>query len=283
MNTNNRIYRIVKMLAAVMLMSCSSLYAQNLITNPDFESTTFNYQTLSDYTRIWSGAVEAGQFIHDVNSTGHGSGTFGGWPSNLYGYGGSGYYLLFNGFGGSSNPTKAAWRQQVSVTSQTTYTFSCQVRNLSQSFMGINASPAIIRIKINGTAAGSDVALSITNHDWQEITRTWNSGNVSGNITIEIFDVYTGEPGRGDDFGLDHISFTPNTVYSVDAVDDWDISACANTAVDIDVLANDIVSPNSNDAAVTIVTNPSHGTASVLTNKKIRYLPGKVLYGLYGF
>ena len=259
--------------AFVVLFFCStSLFAQtNLVTNGDFESTTFNYQTISDYERIWSGTVGEGQFIHDVTSAGHGAGTFGGWPSNLTGYGGSGFFLLFNGFGTAINPTKAAWRQQVSVTSQTTYTFSFQVRNLSQSFMGINANPAIIRVKINGAAVGSDVTLSITNHNWQEVTRTWNSGSVTGNITIEILDVYTGEPGRGDDFGLDHISFTPNTVYSVDAVDDCDVSACANTAVDINVLANDIVTPNTNDATVTIVTQPTHGTASVLSDKRIRY------------
>lgn len=260
--------------AFVVLFFCStSLFAQtNLVTNGDFEQTTgFDYQTLSDYERIWSGTVGEGKFIHDYTSAGHGAGTFGGWPSNLTGYGGSGYYLLFNGFGTAINPTKAAWRQQVSVTSQTTYTFSFQVRNLSQSFMGINANPAIIRVKINGAAVGSDVTLSITNHNWQEVTRTWNSGNVTGNITIEILDVYTGEPGRGDDFGLDHISFTPNALYSVDAVDDWDVEACQNTAVDINVLANDIVTPNTNDATVTIVTQPTHGTASVLSDKRIRY------------
>ena len=65
MNLNSCIYRIVKVLAVVVLMSCSSLYAQNLITNGDFEDTGFNYQTLSDYQRLWSGAVEAG---HDAEA-----------------------------------------------------------------------------------------------------------------------------------------------------------------------------------------------------------------------
>ena len=262
------IFTVVTML----LISSSSLFAQNLIVNGDFEQTSgFNYNVISDYRRITGGAVESGCFIHDVTSTGHGSGDLGGWPTNLTGYGGSGYYLLFNGFGNSENPTKVAWRQTVNVTSHTTYTFSCQLRNLSQSFFGFNANTAIIRIKINGNTAGQDVTFSISNHDWQEVTRTWNSGNVSGPITIEIFDVFTGAPNSGDDFGLDHISFTPTTVYSVDAIDDPDISVCLDQFVYVDVLVNDVVAPEPSDADVSIVEDPSWGDAEVLPDKRIRY------------
>ena len=146
MNVKNRIIQVAKAVA-VLLLSSSSLFAQNLVTNGDFEMTTgFDYNNISDYTRITGGAVQEGKFIHDVTSANHGIGTIG-WPSNLTGYGGSGYFLLFNGFGGNTNPTKAAWRQTVAVTPNTTYTFSAQVRNLAQGYLGMNPNPAIMRMK----------------------------------------------------------------------------------------------------------------------------------------
>ena len=260
----------------VLLLSAAGMGkmdAQNLIVNGDFEQTSgFNYQTISDYTRIWGGGVQQGQFIHDNTSTNHGIGGLG-WPANLTGYGGSGYYLLFNGFGGSQSSTKRVWWQQVNVTTQTTYTFKCYVRNLSQSSWLFNVNPSIIQVKINGSAAGNNVTLDVNNYDWVEITRTWNSGNVSGPIDIEIFDVYTGNPDSGDDFGIDHISFIPNVLYDVTAQDDYVTTAlCLNDYVDVDVLQNDNVLPNTNDAQVQVLTNPvPHGTAQVLSNKKIRY------------
>ena len=270
MTVKNRILRVFNAVAMLLLLSSSRLFAQNLIYNGDFEITSGNLGIeYTDYQRIWSGGVESGQFIHDVTSTNHGSGSLGGWPSNLTGYGGSGYYLLYNGFGGSINPTKVVWRQTVNVTSQTTYTFSCQLRNLSQSFMGFNANTAIIRIKINGNTAGQDVTFSISNHDWQEVTRTWNSGNVSGPITIEIFDVFTGEPGSGDDFGLDHISFTPNVLYSITANEDAAFVCFGNT-VQIPVMNNDNIQPQpsgSNAPTVTVLTPQSQipGTTTNVT------------------
>ena len=274
MTVNNRILKVFMSVTMLLLFSSVSLFSQNLIVNGDFEQTSgFNYNQISDYQRITGGAVESGHFIHDVTSTDHGSGTFGGWPANLKGYGGSGYYLLFNGFGGTQNQNKVVWRQTVNVTNQTTYTFSCQLRNLSQSFFGFNANTAIIRIKINGNTVGQDVTFDISNHNWQGVTRTWNSGNVSGPITIELFDVFNGDPGSGDDFGLDHISFTPNEVYDVNAQDDIvDEILCVGEYVDINVLGNDNVLPNTNDAQIQILTDPiPYGTADILSDKRIRY------------
>lgn len=269
MTLNHRILRIFNVLALCVVLA-SPVLAQNLINNGDFEQTNYNYQNISDYTRITGGGVQEGQFIHEQVSTGHGIGT-GGWPAGLTGYGGSGYYLLFNGFGGSQNPTKAAWKKTITVTSNTTYTFSAQVRNLSQGFLGYLPNPAIMRLKINNVQVGQDFQLPSDNNDWTEWTVTWNSGSAT-QAFIEIVDAYTGQSSSGDDFGIDHLSFTPSVVYSVDAIDDWwEPLACQNAQLDIDVLLNDIVQPNTNDAEVTIVTPPSHGTATVLTNKKIRY------------
>ena len=272
---NTRIQRIFMAIAMLWMLSSSRLFAQNLVVNGDFEQTSgFDYQTISDYERVWGGGVEEGKFIHDNTSTNHGIGGLG-WLANLTGYGGSGYYLLFNGFGGNQNPNKAAWKQTVSVTSQTTYTFSFQVRNLSRYVPLVTVNPAIIRIKINGSSEGlgPDITLNIHSSDWQPVTRTWNSGNVSGPVSIEIIDTFTGDPSSGDDFALDHISFIPNVLYDVNAQDDYVTNTlCLNDYVDVNVLQNDNVLPNTNDAQVQVLTYPvPHGTTQVLSDKRIRY------------
>ena len=237
MSVNNRILQVFKAVAMLFLLSSASLFAQNpnLIYNGDFEITTGNLGIdYTDYTRDYGAnqVIETGHFIHDVNSTSHGGGQAGGWPSNLYGYGGSGYYLLFNGFGNSSNPNKVVWRQNVNVTSQTVYTFSCQLRNLSQRFNGLG-NTAIIRIKINGIQVGQDITFDINDHAWQSVTRTWNSGSFSGSASIELFDVYTGLPGLGDDFGLDHISFKMHDDYSLSA-EEFTVQYCGElTPIDL--------------------------------------------------
>ena len=260
-----RAFCTVLLILLLSAMGMTRMYAQNLIVNPDFEQTDFDYQSISDYTRVLDGVVQEGQFIHEQTSTSHGDGT--GWPSGLTAYDGS-WYLLFNGFGGSQNPTKAAWKQTIAVTTNTTYTFSVQVRNLSQGYMGYSPNPANLGLKINNQQVSTKQLE--TNNNWVLWSYTWNSGSATQAV-IEIVDTYTGQSGLGDDFGIDHLSFIPNVVYSVDAIDDWDVLACQGVAVDIDVLDNDIIQPTSNDATVSIVTNPSHGTAMVLTNNKIRY------------
>ena len=268
---NTRLHRIFMALAMLLLLSPTLLFAQNLIVNGDFEQTSgFDYQTISDYTRIWSGGVAEGQFIHAQTTTGHSPGGLG-WPSNLVGYNGSGYYLLFNGFGGSINPTKAAWRQTVAVTANTTYTFSAQVRNLSQAYMGVNPNPAQLRLKINGQQVGADLTLP-THNNWIEWSNTWNSGSTTQAI-IEIFDVFSGEAWTGDDFGLDHLSFVPEAVYSVTANNDvWPL-ACYGTSAEIPVLDNDIISPGLQNITVQILGQPSHGEAYYLSsNHKIEYI-----------
>lgn len=259
---NTRTQRIFMALAMLLMLSSPRLFAQNLIVNGDFEQTTGTLIEYTDYERIWGGGVHEGQFIHDVNSTGHGVGMVG-WPQNLYGFGGSGYYLLYNGFGGTTNPSKVAWKQTVTVTPNTTYLFSVQVRNLAQSYLGYSPNPAHLSLKINGQVVG-DMTLPQHN-DWNEWASSWSSGSTTTQAVIEIFDIYTGDSGIGDDFGIDHLSFTPQATYSVNAVDD-NVTMCVipYQIYQIDVLANDIITPSSQQqgATVQVVQPPTHGSAT---------------------
>ncbi len=271
-----RALRSVLLFLLLSAAGMGKMYAQtNLIVNPDFENTSgFDYSTISEYTRVWSGGVQEGQFIHDVTSNGHGVGAVG-WPNNLTGYGGSGYYLLFNGFGGSQNPTKAAWKQTIPVTPNTNYTFSAQVRNLAQGYMGLNPNPAILRLIINDQQVGSDITLPQHNNwfEWGEGgTLTWNSGSAT-QANIRIVDAYMGQSSMGDDFGIDHLSFVAETVYSVTANPD-NVSVCLNVPENVYVLNNDIIQPNNiQEVTLGMVTDPQFGVCFVNnTNHYIQYI-----------
>lgn len=255
-----------------LLASMSSASAQNLIVNGDFESYNVYGQitapSYTDYVRVNGNyVVEAGHYVINSTTSGHGGGQ--GWPMPSDSHG---KFMIVNGFGGNSNPTKVVWRQTIAVTTQTNYTFSYRYVNLNRVIYG-QINPSKLQVKINGVNFGGENSLPTNNnwHNWNNNGVAWNSGTATQAL-IEIFDNYTGLEGMGDDFCLDDLSFVPNVVYSVDAIDDSDISACQNISVDIDVLDNDVVQPNANDAVVSIVTQPSHGTATVLTNKKIRYV-----------
>lgn len=247
-------FRYLKSLVIIILLwvlSVPVLAQTNLIYNGDFQILDFEfYNNISDYTRRTDpNDLNAGEFIHDVNSNGHGGGV--GWPNNLYGYDGQGdYYLLFNGFGGNINQTKAAWRQTVSVTTNTTYTFSAQVRNLSQPHYLLGHLPAQMRLKINNEWADNEPNQLPQDYEWHEWTVTWPSGS-STQAVIEIIDVCNGNSGFGDDFGIDHISFAPNEIYQVNAQNDT-ASVCLNHSVQIPVVNNDGVLPSGSNTQVSL-------------------------------
>lgn len=268
MIANHRMQRVFKAIAMLVLLASSPLFAQNQITNGDFEASTI-YGPLAppsytDYVQVNAQyVVEAGHYVINTTTSGHGGGQ--GWPMPGDSHG---KFMIVNGYGGNTNPTKVVWKQTVTVTMQTTYTFTCRVVNLNRVYYG-QINPAKLQLKINGSNVGGVNTLP-QNNNWQNWTNTWSSGNATQAV-IEIYDTYTGQEGLGDDFCLDDISFVPDAVYSVTANTDY-ASACYYVPVEIDVLGNDNVQPNANDAVVSIVTSPQHGEATRLANNKIEYI-----------
>ena len=263
MDISNRRHRIINILLLFLMLSASPLFAQNLIPNGEFE-TSGGYT--SEYERIFGpNGVGAGQYAIDNTTENHGGGQ--GWPQPANS---SGRFMIVNGFGGNTNPTKIVWttQQPIEVTTNTNYTFSCRVANLNLLING-QIQPAKLQLKINGANVGGVNQLP-TNNDWHEWTLSWNSQNATQAV-IEIYDMFTGNSGLGDDYALDGMSFVSNVTYSVAANNDTDISVCQDVSVDIDVLANDVITPNANDAVVEIVTGPLHGEYEVLPNNRIRY------------
>lgn len=260
--------RIISVLFLLSLIPTSAVFAQtNLFSNPGFEQSNGFY---TDYTRVLNHqGVQHGFYAIDYNTEGYGVGNWG-WPDVL-GHGGSGRFMMVNGFSGSDNPNKIVWQQTVTVTPNTEYTFSCFVANLNQVIYG-QINTAKLQLKINGQNVGSQYNLPSDNdwHEWPNIP-VWNSGNATQAV-VEIHDNYTGLENLGDDFAIDDLSFVANTVYSITANNDTWPLACLWTPVEIPVLDNDIISPGIQTASVQIMTQPSHGEATVLSNKKIEYI-----------
>ena len=264
---------IVSGLFLFSLITCSTLFAQqNLINNGDFEAYSIYGQitppSYTAYTRV-SGpyVVEAGHYCIDNTTSGHGGGV--GFPtlSNSHGK-----YMIVNGWGGSSAPSKVVWKQTVNVTPQTDYTLSYRYVTLNRVIYG-QIIQAKLQVKINGTNFGGVNTLPTNNnwHEWNNNGVKWNSGN-STQATIEIFDVYSGnEYELGDDFCLDDISFVPDEVYSVTAVNDTWPLACYLSPVNIPVLENDIISPNLQNLSIQVIVQPSHGEAN-RDNNTIEYI-----------
>ena len=242
----------------------SPLFAQNLLTNGEFET---NGGYLSDYERTYSAhVVEGGHYAIDNTTANHGGGAAG-WPQPANS---SGRFMLVNGFGGNVNPTKRVWYTQfpIAVTPNTTYTFSCKVANLNLVING-QVNPAKLQLKMGDQTVGGYFQLPADN-DWHDWSVTWYNESAT-EIVPAIYDMYTGNTSLGDDYALDFMSFVANETYSVAANNDDNISVCQDVSVDIDVLGNDVIMPNATGAVVTVVTNPSHGICSVLENNKIRY------------
>ena len=97
MTQNNRILRIFKAIAVQLLLSSTSLFAQNLITNGDFEAAN-DYIEFTHYERTYSPyVVEAGHYAIDNTTSGYGGGQ--GWPALSDSHG---KFMMVNGFGGNN-------------------------------------------------------------------------------------------------------------------------------------------------------------------------------------
>ncbi|WP_321997656.1 HYR domain-containing protein [Draconibacterium orientale] len=144
------------------------------------------------------------------------------WPEGLYGVGtnarhyhtnfwgrqdhtsGSGYFMIVNGNVNAGTPI---WEQTVNVQPNTNYYFSAWAMSLNSA-----GNDAVLQFEVNEVLVGSLARLNRgtgnnSNNGWVRFYSepNWNSGNVSGPITVRIRNV---EPAAGgNDFALDDISF----------------------------------------------------------------------------
>lgn len=264
---NLNILFFCRALLALLLLAVTPVFGQNLINHGDFEYasgvTNFDFETDYDYYGAPPYLTQAG--VYHVKRNPHDY-----HPNQFFDMGdhtsGSGKFFIANGKGLLSDDR--VWSKTVTVQPNTYYSFTFWATHISAGTSGNNESLAKFRVKINGTQIGQDFRPQYANGGyWDQFpAQSWYSGT-NTTATITIYDRCAVNSGLGDDFGLDDISFTPIVNYSVDAVDDHpDILSCQGVAVPINVLNNDIVTPNANDAVVSVVTGPSHGTYTISNN-----------------
>lgn len=186
--------------------------AQELVVNGDF--TAGNTGFISDYMFLPDLPGVNNELVPDTGTRGYGVGTNGqNYHPNFWGIDhtnnsvGPRNMMIVNGKGG----TLRIWEQTVNVDPDTDYYFSAWA-------MSVNAAPpyARLRFEVNGVQVGtiaelgpgpSNTVQANANDRWVRFYSdpVWNSGSISGPITIRIVNL---EPALGgNDFALDDISF----------------------------------------------------------------------------
>ena len=130
------------------------------------------------------------------------------WGSDhLYGYGGTGNFMLVDG---STTPNAVVWQQTVPVTPNTYYAFSAQVASTLNS-NELN-SYALLQFSVNGIQLGPIFHSPNVLNIWQQYYEVWYSGNDTlATLTI----LNQNNDGGGNDYGLDEIIFAPMAECSV--------------------------------------------------------------------
>ncbi|QIA06267.1 HYR domain-containing protein [Draconibacterium halophilum] len=189
--------------------------SNELVVNGDFEAGNTGFST---------GYGFVDPYLNSPPSDAPSSGTPGSslWPEDLYGIGtnaryyhtnfwgrqdhtdGNGNFMIVNGNRTAGTPI---WEETVIVEPNTNYYFSAWSMSLNSA-----GNDAVLQFEVDGELVGTQARLSpgVSNNSNNGWTRfysdpLWNSGSVSGPITIRIRNV---EPAAGgNDFGLDDISF----------------------------------------------------------------------------
>ena len=259
---------------AFLLVAVTPAFSQNLISYGDFEYasgvTTFNFETDYVYYGPPPDLTQAGVYHVKRNPHDYHSGFF-----DMHDHtGNNGKFFIANGYG--ENSTNRVWSKTVTVNPNSYYEFTFWATHIS-SGNGVAVNRASFYVEINDVQIDSVFAPQYVANQgyWDQFPPyTWYSDTTT-QATITIYDRCLSLSGWGDDFGIDDISFTPLVTYSVTANNDTVISVCSGESVDINVIGNDVVLPDTTGAVVSVVTPPSHGTCSLINNNTaIRYTFG---------
>ncbi|MBN1651203.1 MAG: hypothetical protein JW857_07735, partial [Bacteroidales bacterium] len=192
--------------------SASIEVSNEMVINGDF--TNGNTSFYSDYTYYADNPLVNNELVPDDGTNGYGVGTNGqNYHSNFWGIDhtnnaeGNRNFLLVNGHGS----TLTIWQQTVNVVPNTNYYFSAWAMSLNTA-----GNYARLQFEVNGVRVGSEAVLgpgpknaaqAEANTYWKRFysTTLWNSGSISGPITIRI--VNNVDYAAGNDFGIDDISF----------------------------------------------------------------------------
>lgn len=188
--------RILKLALVAFLAGTGLASANELVVNGDFSLGNSGFT--SDYTYSTYFCCDA-HGIYNVVPVGNinASAAYGDWTNVTTTPSGSATGNVFIA-DGATNANLSFWKQSVTVTPNTTYTFS---------FYGAETStlgtPAVLQALVNGVAVGT--ALTTDPYGWHFATYTWNSGsNTTANLALTDTELAS----AFNDFAVDNISFS---------------------------------------------------------------------------
>ncbi len=169
--------------------------AMNLVTNGDFESGNSGFT--SDYA--YGDLTNPGSYFIGPNAF-TAIGAMADWCNCGDHTTGTGKMMIVNG---SNTASFAVWKENVTVTPSTNYTFSYWGAELDHDS---NSFPRLV-LKINGKTVVSSTFTQYSpdnNGKWQNYKFTWNSGS-NQSAELALFDENTDS--SWNDFAIDDISF----------------------------------------------------------------------------
>jgi hypothetical protein len=168
------------------------------VTNGDFSSGNTGFTSNYDYTTSSAPAFTAGDYTIGTNPNSYNAG----WVNMGDHTTGTGSMMIVNG--SSPSVISPVWEETVTVTPDTTYTFTAWVADIYG--LGNDPSPETLTFQVGSNILGSGFSASTTSGTWTEFTDTYFSGSDTSE-TLEIIDTNTGF--EGNDFALDDISYSP--------------------------------------------------------------------------
>ncbi len=185
--------------------------SNELVVNGDFEAGDTGFGSGYGYRPSWTypglATTSANSSLWDENYYGIGTNARY-YHTNFWGHqdhtSGTGNFMIVNG---NLNEGTAIWEETVIVEANTNYYFSAWSMSLNSV-----GNDAVLQFEVNDSLVGTQARLTPglsndNNNGWVRFYSNplWNSGSVSGPITIRIRNV---EPAAsGNDFALDDISF----------------------------------------------------------------------------
>ncbi len=174
------------------LICFSGAARADAVTNGNFSSGNTGFS--SNYTYSTATPFGADDYTIGTNPNSYNSA----WISMGDHTSGAGNMLIANG---GSDATSAVWYETVSVTPNTTYTFTAWVADVD--LAAYNTSPETLNFLVGSSVIGSGFSPS-TPGTWTEFRTTFFSGSDTSE-TLEIIDTNTAS--EGNDFALDDISY----------------------------------------------------------------------------
>ncbi len=266
-------------LIAVFSVSC---WAQNVITNGNFESGNTGFQTEYVYS---SSLTAAGKYAVNTNASAYNSGNtqFFNLTDHTSGHG---KYFIANGYGGNyiTPSENVVWMKTVTVQPHSYYDFSFWATHLNNGGAPLGNFRAKFIVKFDGSTVGEEFQPEFHSDQgfWGQFpVYHWYSANKT-QVTIAIYDNCSWPADWGDDFGLDDITLDYKYSNVVQCVDDY-VTTCYETSINIDPVANDVVTPSNLNVDYTNFELPMHGSLDWVSGTTFVYTPNSAYSGSDSF